>query len=318
MHATAGRADYEGSGEWVHLTESPRVDDGNVQLTAEKVDVSQASGDAFAHGNVKATSFGGAADAASGTPRRNNAGQSSIGLGGQGPSHVVADEAEMRKSTGESIFRGHARLWQEANSVAAPIIVLNRQRQTLVATSPNPTDPVRAVMLSADMAAPGQKTEREPAEADHAKPKTPSVIRMSGGALRYSDAERKALMTAGAAGTVIAETPTAHTTSDQVELVLLPPNNHAGRDGGSAQVDTMTATGHVVVSSGNRRGNGSQLVYTGSTGDYVLTGAAMPPKMTDPARGTVTGDALIFHSRDDSVSIEGGTAKTATETRTPK
>ena len=42
----------------------------------------------------------------------------------------------------------------------------------------------------------------------------------------------------------------------------------------------------------------------------MLTGtAAVPPRMTDPARGKVTGEALIFNSRDDSVSVEGGGRK---------
>jgi hypothetical protein len=44
----------------------------------------------------------------------------------------------------------------------------------------------------------------------------------------------------------------------------------------------------------------------------------MPPWMTDPARGKVTGEALIFSSRDDSVSIEGGGGRTTTETTAPK
>jgi hypothetical protein len=61
------------------------------------------------------------------------------------------------------------------------------------------------------------------------------------------------------------------------------------------------------------------LVYTGATNEYVLTGtASTPPRMTDPARGTVTGEALIFHGRDDSVSVEGGGKKTVTETTAPK
>jgi len=101
--------------------------------------------------------------------------------------------------------------------------------------------------------------------------------------------------------------------------LLLPVGNHAGKDGGQAQVDRMTAHGHVVVTSEDRRGTGEQLVYTGETGDYVLTGtAATPPRMTDSARGNVTGGALIFHSRDDSVSIEGGGKRTTTETTAPK
>jgi len=35
-------------------------------------------------------------------------------------------------------------------------------------------------------------------------------------------------------------------------------------------------------------------------------------------RGNVTGEALIFHSRDDSVSIEGGGGRTTTQTTTQK
>jgi lipopolysaccharide export system protein LptA len=81
----------------------------------------------------------------------------------------------------------------------------------------------------------------------------------------------------------------------------------------------MTARGHVVLTSEGRRGTGEQLVYTGATNEYVLTGtASTPPRMTDPARGTVTGEALIFHSSDDSVRVEGGGKKTVTETTAPK
>jgi lipopolysaccharide export system protein LptA len=107
--------------------------------------------------------------------------------------------------------------------------------------------------------------------------------------------------------------------SNEVELILLPPGNHAGKDGEQAQVDRMTARGNVSISSQGRRGTGEQLVYAGESGEYVLTGtASVPPRLTDPARGTVTGEALIFRSRDDSVSIEAGGRKTMTETTAPK
>ena len=53
-------------------------------------------------------------------------------------------------------------------------------------------------------------------------------------------------------------------------------------------------------------GVGEQLVYSNDTGDFVLTGtAAAPPQLIDPAHGTVTGQALIFNSRNDSVRVEG-------------
>jgi lipopolysaccharide export system protein LptA len=50
-----------------------------------------------------------------------------------------------------------------------------------------------------------------------------------------------------------------------------------------------------------------------------LTGTpGTPPRMTDPARGSVTGESLIFDSRNDSVSVEGGGRRTTTDTTTPK
>jgi lipopolysaccharide export system protein LptA len=305
LRATAGRADYQGQGEWLHLTLSPRVEDGALQLTADKLDVSRASGDAFAHGNVKAT-WTDIKGGQGGTPA------GGVALGGQGPAHVVAAEAQLRQATGEATFRGQARLWQQGNSVAAPVIVLDRTRQTLTAHTDNAAEPVRAVLVSAGGAAVGK---------DGAKSTQPAVIRVRGGDLRYSDVERRAVMRAGVMGSVVAETETATSTSDVVEVVLLSAGKAGGQTTpGQAQVDHITARGHVVLTSEGRRGTGEQLVYTGATGEYVLTGtASTPPKMTDPARGTVTGEALIFRGRDDSVSVEsGGGRKTTTETNAPR
>ncbi len=305
MRATAGHAVFEATGEWLHLTENPRVEDGGLQLSANKMDLSQSSGDAFAHGGVKGTWI----NQASG---RNTAptGQrpdSGMNLGGQGPAHVIANEAQLHQATGEATFRGNARLWwQQVNSIAAPVIVLDRQKQTLVAHTANAADPVIAVLVSAG-GKPG---------GTEAKPSSPSVIRVHGGDLWYSDVERKAIMQAGILGTVTAETGNATSSSNTVELQLTPAASHAT---GQAQVEQMTATGHVMVSSQGRRGTGEQLVYTGSDSKYRLTGTpAALPKMTDPERGSVTGEALIFDSRDDSVSIEGGAQETRTETTAPK
>ncbi|UWZ83497.1 hypothetical protein [Occallatibacter riparius] len=299
LRATAGHALYDGGSEWLHLTQSPRIDDAALQLTADRLDVSQSSGDAFARGNVKATWLD--------ETRRGKTAQGGLAFGGQGPAHVIAAEAQMHRDTGEATFRGGARLWQDANSVAAPVIVLNQSRQTLVARSAA-GQPVNLVLLSGSQAGKAKT-----------KGSGPSVVRVRAGDLKYSGAERKALLRAGAVGQVVAETAEATTSSNEVELVLFPPGNHAGPDGASAQVDHLTAIGNVVVTSNGRRGTGERLVYSGDNGQYVLTGTAgAPPRMTDPVRGSVTGEALIFNSRDDSVSIEGQGHKTLTQTVAPK
>jgi lipopolysaccharide export system protein LptA len=328
LRATAGKAVYEGAGEWLHLTMNPRIVNGGLELTADKVDVSRQSDDAFAHGNVKATWSGGESTGGGnpGGTSQSGTGQGSVALGGNGPAHVIAAEAQMNDLTGEATFRGHARLWQQANSVAAPEIVLNQQLQTLTARTGDAADPVRAVLLSVGGPGIGMGTGsgagnahgQSPAGSSATRPAAPSVIRVRGGDLKYSDAEHRAVMHGGVAGAVVAETATATSTSDTVELLLIPAGNREG-SAGQAQVDRMTATGHVVLTSEGRRGTGQQVVYSGATGDYVLTGtAAAPPRMTDPGHGNVTGEALIFHSRDDSVSIEGGGHETRTETTAPQ
>ena len=143
--------------------------------------------------------------------------QGGAALGGNGPAHVIAAEAQLNESTGEATFRGHARLWQQANSVAAPVIVLNQHLQTLAAHSTDPADPVRAVLLSASApgaaigtgnGAGGPRGQSATGSAA-AKPATPSVIRVRGGDLKYSDAEHRAVMHGGVLGAVVAETGTA-------------------------------------------------------------------------------------------------------------
>jgi lipopolysaccharide export system protein LptA len=309
LRATAGHANYDNAGQLLHLTANPRVTDGGLEITADKLDVSQESGDAFALGNVKATWTGDAAGANSGkngVPNFMNG-----NFGAQGPAHVIAQEAELQRSNGTATFTGNARLWQQGNSVVAPVIVLDQSKQTLKAETKDSRSPVQVVLVSATAAVPGKQGAEKKGE--------PSVIRVRGGDLKYSSAERKAVMHAGAAGKVVSSSADAITVSNQLELILLPPGNHAGKDGAAAQVDRMTSTGHVEISSEGRRGVGEELVYTNDTGNYVLTGtAAAPPRLTDPAHGTVTGQALIFNSRDDSVSIEGDGRKTTTVTTAPK
>ena len=311
MRATAGKADYESTGEWLHLIQSPRVENGELQLTADRIDISQESGDAFAHGNVKASWIR--------LQNGNGAGHAGVVLGGEGTAHVVAVEAQLHQPAGEATFKGRVRLWQQGNSVSAPVIVLDRVKETLVARSASQVEPVRVVLVGDSSAGSGTGQRKTGNKEALGSQGGPSVIRMRGGELRYSAAERKAVMRRGALGQVVAETGMARSDSDEVELTLLSPGNHAGTNDGPAQVDRMVARGRVTISSQGRRGTGEKLVYSGATGEYVLTGTAgAPPTMTDPTRGTVTGEALIFDSRDDSVSIEGGGHETRTVTTAPR
>jgi lipopolysaccharide export system protein LptA len=158
----------------------------------------------------------------------------------------------------------------------------------------------------------------------------PSVIRLLSADLHYSEGERLAVLHGGTAANVEAESAgadgTATIRAKVVEIHLPPAGVHseaagpnAGRDSAAARsagIDRMIAQGQVSVEWPGRRGTGEKLVYTGENGVYVLTGSAgQPPRVTDEAMGNVTGNTLIFHGRDDSVTVEGDGGKTVTETQ---
>jgi len=84
----------------------------------------------------------------------------------------------------------------------------------------------------------------------------------------------------------------------------------------SESVSKIVARGAVQLDQPGRKGTGEELTYTAVDGKFVLTGTgAVPPRLADQARGVVTGNALIFNDRDDSVVVSGGTSNAVTQTR---
>ena len=371
MRATAENADYDGKTEILHLTGSPRVQQGALDLTAQSIDFTRSTGDAFAHGDVRASWSNAGTQNASANPGANTlpgasllASGSASGLSGKpdagagtrnnGPVHAIAGEAELRQATQEIFFRAgqgsaqQARLWQAGNSVSAPLILLNRQKMTLVAQTSSAASPVRTVLVSnppaakssvsgnagagANSSAQASSAGQSPA-GQASSSKSPTTIRMRSGDLHYSEGERLALFHAGVLGSVTAETyengSPATIVAQQTEVHLTPAGTQSGAGGaahrnagsasGSASVDRMIAQDHVSVDFPDRRGTGERLVYLSEDGTFTLTGTGSnPPRMTDTERGTVTGAALVYHSRDRSVSAEGRGAKTSTETHSSK
>lgn len=321
IRAKAGRAVYQGQGGWLHLTLNPRVENGGLQLAADKIDISQQSGDAYAHGNVKGTWID-TNEAPGGRPVNGGGDLGIVAGGGQEPAHVIAQTAHLHKATEVATFRGHVRLWQQADSITGPVITLDRRNQTLVAHTSDRAEPVWVVLLSPGGAEPGKP--EAPAKAwvgksPKKKPAQSSVVRVRGGDLKYSAASREAVMTGGLLEKVEAETGSAQIVSDEVRLLLTPSGQQAGRGGRQGEVQSIIATGHVVLSSQGRRGTGQKLTYAGKTGEYDLTGAPTAlPRLIDPSRGILSGKALIFNSGNDSVRIEGGDQPTRLDTTAPR
>lgn len=301
LRARAARLDYDGAAEVAHLTgagnDRPVVVSGGLQLAAARIDFNRQTGDAVADGDVKASW----ADAGGkGMP----GGGLMVGAGGS-PAHVVAGRAELKQASGEATFRGGARLWREGSSVAAPVLVLNRTRQTLHAAGDG-TTPVRTVLAGAGNAA---------------KKDALSLVRVRSAALDYSEGERVAHFAAGPGSQVTAEASQAGQSpvtvnADRLDAVMLPAGVKAA---GGLGVDRLTAEGRLAVEFPGRKGYGEKLVYTGDDGVFRLTGtAAARPRIVDPERGTVTGSVIRVRTADQSVEVDGEGSRTVTETRSPK
>ncbi len=333
--ATASRSDYDGLTQVLRLTGNPRIQDAAVDLSANRIDLARTSGDASAHGDVKAvwsqrpqpgTPVSGISIPGSALLAQGNSPAS-------GPVHAVATDAELHRESHDLILRSGAagnpaRLWQGANSIEAPVITLNRLRETLLAESRGSGALVHTVMVRS----------AEPSTAQTSKAAQPSVIRITSGDLRYSEGDRLATFHASPAASVIAETAgaggAATIRSKTAEVFLLPagvrpltrqPQIPPGQGSGSsaeprsAGIDHLVAQGQVSVDWPGRKGSGEKLLYLGSDETYTLTGTpSLPPRIIDEARGVVTGRTLIFRTRDDSVTVEGDGGKTVTETRTKR
>ena len=305
--ATADRAEYDAGTEMVHLSGNPRIKEPNGELDAAAIDVARLTGSADATGGVKAT-------------YRQASGQPSLSLAGKGPVHVVADHAHLDHAKDLTTFYGtageQARLWQDSDSIAAPVLELARTQATLSARgSSSEAGAVHAVFTSAPHAA----RSALPGRAAGA-----SVVRLQSRTLVYAENDHKAVFSGG----VMAQTPNGVLHASAMDVYLSAAataqqpgpglkSGAAGQQGsqGGSEVSRIVARGGVVLQQPGRKGTGEELNYTAQDGKFVLTGTnEAPPHITDDARGAVTGAALIFNDRDDSVIVDGGPFRAATQT----
>jgi lipopolysaccharide export system protein LptA len=286
--ATADLGVYDGDADHLTLTGHAQVMQEASTVSADKIVMEHASGDATAEGVVKATYL------------QPNATE---------PVHVLADRAQMMHASSRAIFHGAAdkpaRLWQGAPQVEAPVIELDQVKRTLNAhdESPDTISPtVHAVLIGTRAAKPGS-------------PSRPSVVRVASRTMVYSDLARQADFTGG----VTVEDADGVLRARQATAYMQPaPAAGSGASKKSPSkdapagvlfgggVERIVASGTIEMDQPGRRAAGEQLVYTASDGMFVLTGTpAAPPKLIDEVQGTVTGTSVRFHTGDDKVMVTG-------------
>ncbi len=288
QQASSDKARYTPADQLVTLTGSPRVVDAGMETTARNVRLNRASGEGYAEGDVKTTyndmkpQPGGAL------------------LASSDPIHVTAQSMTAQSNPQKAIYKGNARLWQDANVIDAPTIEFQKDERTVVANS-DATHKVSTTLIGTDKS--GKATP----------------VNVSASHLTYRDSERKAHY----AGGVTVRSTELTITASQMDVFLVPTGGTpaapqsktaAPQSDARAKLDKIVASGSVIITEPNRRATGDQLTYTASDDKFVLTGG--PPSIFDAEHGKITGVSLTLFRHDDRVVVEGDSRSPAvTQTR---
>ncbi len=328
--ATSDRAEYNGAADQLTLVGRAHLLEGASEIWSERVVLEQGSGDAAAFGSVRASYLQpSAADpvhvvSARAELKRASSEATFFGSGSGSGAGAGAGAGAATQGTA-----GLARMWRGGSQVEAPVISLDQEHRLLIARGAEgqKTLAVRSVLAGEDRSTAGAGTGPavSPAVKTNSpakKPTTPKptgVLRVESGDLRYSDEDRTAVfgggvLLRGEGGTVRSQRAVAYLRPASASPGSAPAAASSSAAGAkrpaSADVfpggtlDRVVATGTVEVAQEGREASGQQLVYTAADGMFVMTGApGAPPRMYDPARGTVTGDTLQFHSGDNNVVV---------------
>ena len=294
-----GRSAWADSGRYTPvdqklvLTGSPRIVDGGMTTTAQRLILDRRSGEALADGDVK-TTYSELRPAPGGGM-----------FAGSDPIHVTAPQMRAQQGSGTAVYSGGARLWQGANVVEAPVIEFDRDQRTVAAR--------------AEAGGPSASTAKRVStifvQRDQQGKATPIMV--SARSLTYSGTAREASFQ----GEVVAQGSEATITARQMDVYM---QSNAQKQGGApspaaapSELERVVARGKVIIEQGQRRARGEVLTYVVDKGEFRLTGGT--PSIFDAEHGQTTGDSLTFYSRDDRVVVESkGKSPTVTRTRVAK
>jgi lipopolysaccharide export system protein LptA len=290
-------ATYDGDDQTMSVSGGVELSNLSGTMWADRLVMYQKTGDAAIEGSLKA----------------------SYRQSGQGEMvHVLADRAELKKATDTTIFYGAtgkpARLWQGGSQVEAPVMEFVQKQRRLVARGDRTgaAMTVRTVLVSARAPNVGSGSgtgKSGDLQKSGAALRGPAVVRIASREMVYSDEKKIAEFTGSvkvesADGVMRGQHATAYLQGSQGRSGAAS-DAAAGLLGGS--VERVVVSGSIEIEQPGRRATGEQLAYTASDGLFVLTGTqAVPPRVMDETRGTVTGAELRFRAQDESVVISNG------------
>ena len=194
----------------------------------------------------------------------------------EAPVFIVSERAEFNHATGQAVYTGNARAWQENNFVRAEKLVLQRDSKSMSGEGA-----VQSALYNAK-------------RRDNGKESTVPVF-AAADRLNYSDANKLLRYESN----VDIRQGTDRITGGVAEVYL----------NGANEVDKTVAQTNVVVTQPGRQATGDWAQYTAADEVVVLRGN--PATVADAAQGTSNGRQLTLYLRENRVEGQGGATATA-------
>ncbi|MBV8551271.1 MAG: LPS export ABC transporter periplasmic protein LptC [Acidobacteriaceae bacterium] len=273
--AWANRAFLQQDINKITLTGGAHVIDDTGSATADQIIMNQANGDMDASGHVLSTH----------QPDPNQKPGTSM-LDDSKPMQAQADLMQTRENNTRVHYEGHAVMWQGPNRVAAKVIDINRDDQTLLASG-------NVVSELVD-----NRQTNPPQPAADASP-IYTIVRAPD--LSYRDDTRVAVYSGG----VSLQRDKMTVTSKELRAFLTPKT---ANNSGDSSLDHAFAEGNVkifeqVTPTRTRQGTSEHCEYYTKANKVVLNGGS--PQMNDSLKGTTRGRQLTYFSDDDHLIVEG-------------
>jgi lipopolysaccharide export system protein LptA len=259
----------------ITLIGNARVADDTGSAIADKILMSQTSGDMDATGHVVSTH----------APDANQKPGTSM-LDNTKTMQAKADSMQTRDNNTHIVYAGHALIWQGANRIAAKTITIDRDAQTLLASGDVVSELVDNNKAAGDQTAPVFTIVRAPD-------------------LQYRDDTRVADYTGGVTLTHDQLTVTAK----ELHAYLTPKSDKPAANGSDdSSLDHALADGNVNVEENlangvQRKGTAEHCQYETKLSKVVLTGGH--PQFRDSHKGFTQGRQLTYFSDDDKLIVDG-------------
>ncbi len=255
--------------------------------TARVIRLNRATGEGFAEGEVK-TTYNDLKPQPSGAL-----------LASSSPIHVTARSMTIHRNPAIALYTGEARLWQNANVVAAPTIEFDRNHRSIAAHG-SATQPVSTVLVET-----GKQGQVLP-DNGHFQPVDLCGCGSQGALWRGCYCQGRGFHPHLQQMDVFPQGAETNLRSDR--LAGSPGIGRCGKT--RPYCRSRQGGGDATHPAGNRR----PAHLHGADDKFVLTGG--PPSIFDAERGKITGVSLTLFRGDDRVLVEGtDTSPSVTQTR---